>query len=84
MNLDVPTDEAAMRAEEYDPRKFWGFDLMFQFPWDTMESNKQVTHPAVLTLLLEIVSQQQQQRLVQHSHCGLPGTNVQYEQNEQG
>lgn len=41
VNLDVPTDEAAMRAEEYDPRKFWGFDLMFQFPWDTMESNKQ-------------------------------------------
>jgi len=41
VNLSVPTDEDAMRAEEYDPRKFWGFDLMFQFPWDTMENNKQ-------------------------------------------
>ena len=25
-------------AGEYDPDKFWGYDLMFQFPWDTVEN----------------------------------------------
>lgn len=40
IDFSVPTDEVAMRASEYDPEKFWGYDLMFQFPWDVMENNK--------------------------------------------
>lgn len=36
-NLAAPSAMEQELAGEYDPEKFWGYDLMFQFPWETVE-----------------------------------------------
>eukprot|EP00656_Telonema_subtile_P039987 TRINITY_DN4505_c0_g1_i2.p1 TRINITY_DN4505_c0_g1~~TRINITY_DN4505_c0_g1_i2.p1 ORF type:complete len:939 (+),score=313.90 TRINITY_DN4505_c0_g1_i2:443-3259(+) len=37
--LAAPTTEEHKQADVYDPDKFWGYDIMFQFPWLKIEEN---------------------------------------------
>eukprot|EP00658_Telonema_sp_P-2_P010633 TRINITY_DN1400_c0_g1_i3.p1 TRINITY_DN1400_c0_g1~~TRINITY_DN1400_c0_g1_i3.p1 ORF type:complete len:457 (-),score=66.66 TRINITY_DN1400_c0_g1_i3:185-1555(-) len=37
IQLGAPTETDQRKGDQYDPSRFWGFDVMFQFPWETVE-----------------------------------------------